>query len=150
MDDHRPTADFIVEAPGRGIQLVVEAKNTTAPSPEWATRFLRNLFVHAAIPRSEYFLLALQDHLYLWRQPSPEAAAPDFDGDTAAALKPYLQNGGVSLDDLNQRTFESLIHAWLSDLVSGVAQESENLRWLKESGLEDSIRNGTVRSPVAA
>lgn len=150
MDEYRPTADFIVEAPGRGIQLVVEAKNTTAPSPEWAARFLRNLFAHAEIPRSEYFLLALQDHLYLWRQPSYELTAPDFDGDTAAVLEPYLGGRHVSLDTLNERTFELLIHAWLNDLVSGAAPDAENLRWLKDSGLSDSVRNGIVRSQVAA
>jgi hypothetical protein len=150
MDAHRPTADFVVEAPGRGIQLVVEARNTTAPSPEWASRFLRNLFTHAEIPRSEYFLLALRDHLYLWRQPSGEMAVPDFDGDTAAALEPYLRGYPVSLDSLDERTFELLIHAWLSDLVSGTGQESESLLWLKDSGLTESIRNGIVRSQIAA
>src|SRR5262245_53102170 len=79
MEETRPQADFVIEAPNRGIQLVVEAKNIVAPSPDWLLRLLRNLFVHAAIPRSEYFLLVLRDHLYLWRRPDPEKPAPpDF------------------------------------------------------------------------
>jgi len=150
MDGHRPTADFVVEGPDGGIQLVVEASNTTAPSPEWAARFLRNLFVHAEIPRTEYFLLALRDHLYLWHRPTTEPGLPDFAGETAKALEPYLQGHSVSLDGMYGRTFELLVHAWLIDLAAGNSADAESLAWLKDAGLLESIRNGTVRSPIAA
>jgi hypothetical protein len=145
--ENRPTADFVIELPGRGIQLLVEAKNTPAPSREWAGRYLRNLFAHADLPATEFFLLALRDHLYLWRHPKREARPPDFEGDTATALEPYLR--GLQLGTLNERSFELIIHAWLSDLVSGSA-ESEGLKWLKDSGLSDLVRNGTIRTQIAA
>jgi hypothetical protein len=150
MDEHRPTADFVVETPGRGIQLVVEARNTSAPSPEWAARFMRNLFAHAEIPASEYFLLALRNHLYLWHRPRPETEKPDFEVDTAAALQPYLRNLHFPLDALSESSFELLVHAWLSDLVAGAITEPESSGWLKESGLSDSIRNGTIKFQTAA
>ena len=148
MDDRRPTADFLVEKPEGAIQLVVEAKNTVAPSPEWAARFLRNLFVHAEIPATPFFLLALRDHLYLWRHPDSAAGLPEYEGDTAAALGPYLARLHRSLDDLSERSFETLIYAWLNDVISGTP-ESEQPSWLRESGLSESIRDGVIRSQAA-
>ena len=148
MDERRPTADFVVEKPGGAIQLVVEANNTVAPSPEWAARFLRNLFIHAQIPPTPFFLLALRDHLYLWRHPSGESGPPEFEGDTATALQPYLRRLHGSLADLNERSFEALIFAWISDIVAGMP-EAEQLAWLHDSGLSESIRDGVIRSQAA-
>jgi len=150
MSEERPLVDFAVERPGEGIRLLVEAKNATAPSPDWAARFLRNLFVHAQIPPSDYFLLALRDHLYLWRRPGAESASPDFEADTAAALQPYLKRLHGPLEKLSESSFELLIHAWLSDLVAGTLPESANRRWLEESGLADSVRDASIRSNIAA
>lgn len=130
---------------------MVEAKNTVAPSPDWPQRFLRNLFVHAAIPRSEFFLLALRDHLYLWRRPDPEKQTPpDFEGDTAAVLAPYLRFIPGRLETLTGHGFESLIYAWLADLVAGAAPPTGTARWIEDSGLLESIRDGTIRSQIAA
>jgi hypothetical protein len=148
MEDKRPTADLVVDGPGGGIQLVVEAKNTVAPSPEWAARFLRNLFIHAQIPPTPFFLLALRDHLYLWRQPSGDPGPPEFEGDTATALQPYLRRIHGSLDSLNQRSFEALIYTWISDIIAGMP-ETEQLAWLRDSGLAESIRDGIIRSKAA-
>lgn len=150
MPDPRPSVDFTVEKPGEGIRLLVEAKNTASPSPEWAARFLRNLFVHAQIPESAYFLLALRDHLYLWRRPSPDVSVPDFEADTKVALRPYLARLNASLDKLSESSFELLIEAWLTDLVAGTLPDAQNRRWLEESGLAESVRDGAIRTNVAA
>ena len=90
MIEDRSIAAFTIEKPGRGIQLLVEARNTPAPSREWAARFLRNILEHDRMPQSEYFLLALRDHLYLWHRPMREPGNPDFEADTATELRPYL------------------------------------------------------------
>ena len=150
MPDPRPSVDFTVEKPGEGIRLLVEAKNTDSPSPEWAARFLRNLFVHAQIPGSAYFLLALRDHLYLWRDPKPNVSAPDFEVDTAVVLRPCLSRLSSSLDTLSQSSFELLIEAWLSDLVAGTLPDATSRRWLDESGLAESVRDGAIRTNIAA
>src|SRR5437588_4255982 len=99
---------FTVEKPGEGILLLVEARNVAAPSKEWAAQFLRNLFAHLDLPRSDYFLLALQDHLYLWRNPTPDAAAPEFEAETKVELRPYLERLPRSLDTISQSGFELL------------------------------------------
>ncbi|MBV9496004.1 MAG: hypothetical protein JOZ54_17285 [Acidobacteria bacterium] len=150
MADTRPTVDFTVEKPGEGIRLLVEATNTPAPSPEWASRFLRNLFVHARVPTSPYFLLALRNHLYLWRNPAPDAGAPDFEVATDSVLRPYLTGLHTSLDQLSEGGFEMLIEMWLFDLVGGTLADSTNDRWLEETGLAQSVRDGEVRANIAA
>jgi len=147
MGEDRSFADFTVEKTGRGIQLLVEARKTPAPSPEWATRFLRNIFTK--IPPTEYFLLASQHHLYLWHRPAPEPGSPDFEADTASELQTYLSRLNRPLDTLSKNSFEILIQAWLEDLVDGIVPESGN-PWLVDSGLADSVRNGYVRFSLAA
>jgi hypothetical protein len=150
MRDSRASVDFIVEKPGEGIRLLVEAKNTTSPSPEWAARFLRNLFVHAQISESAYFLLALRDHLYLWRRPEPNVSVPDFQADTGVALQPYLSRLNATLPELSESSFELLIEAWLTDLVADTLPDAANQEWLVDSGLADSVRDGAIRTTVAA
>jgi hypothetical protein len=151
MESERPTADFIVEAPDRSVQLVVEVKNAKAHSPEWAAQFLRNLSMHASIPQSEYFLLALQDRFYLWHHPDPiRKSLPDFEGNPESVLKPYLEGSRTSLDRLTEQSFELLIFSWLNDLVRGNLPASAELDWIKTSGLSNSTRNGTVKTQIAA
>src|SRR5688500_9792503 len=117
MEDRRPRPDFVVEAPDCGILLAVEATNGVAPTPEWPMRYLRNLFTRGAIPRSDYVLLALRDRLYLWRRPDPDVQRPpDFSGETATVLAPYLRLIPNRLETMTESGFELLIYAWLADL----------------------------------
>jgi hypothetical protein len=150
MAEDHSIAAFTVEKPGHGILLIVEARNTPAPSREWAARFLRNIFEHVQIPQTEYFLLALRDHLYLWRRPMREPGNPDFEGDTASELRPYLSRLERPIDRLSQSSFELLIQAWLGDLIDGILPESGNHQWLMDSGLADSVRDGSLRLNLAA
>jgi len=151
MDANRPRPDFVVESPDCGTRLVVEAKNVVAPTPEWLERYLHNLFNLGAIPRSDYLLLALRDHLYLWRRPDPEVQRPpDFEGETAAILAPYLRMVPNRLETITKNGFELIVYAWLTDLVNGTEPEPEAGKWLEGSGLPDSIRNGTITAPMAA
>lgn len=151
MEESRSRADFVVESPDCGIRLVVEAKNTAAPTPEWLARYLHNLFTRGVIPRSDYVLLALRDHLYLWRRPDPDVQRPpDFEGETAAILAPYLRMIPNRLETMTESGFELLVYAWLADLVAGTEPEPEVASWLEGSGLPGSIRNGTITAQMAA
>lgn len=150
MAQQHPTVDFTVERPGHGVWLLVEATNTPAPSREWAAEFLRDLFANADIPPSEYFLLALRNHMYLWRRPTKDSAEPDFEGSTAEALQPYLSRLSYPLDKLSPISFQILIQAWLNDLIAGDSSNGGNRSLLEESGLADSIRDASVRTNIAA
>jgi len=150
MSERRGRIDFAVGKPGEGIQLLVEAKNTNAPTRDWASRFLRNLFAHTEIPRSEYFLLALRDHLYLWLHPEREPKDPDYEIDTAAALRPYLGEVKGSLEKLSESSFELVMLAWLNDLVAGTLPDAETRHWVESSGLAKAVRNSSIRTNLAA
>ncbi|HEX3069506.1 MAG TPA: hypothetical protein VHX14_13125 [Thermoanaerobaculia bacterium] len=147
MSEDRPIADFVVEKPGLGVRLLVEARNVPAPSREWAARFLRNIFEHDEIPQPEYFLMALRNHFYLWHRPAREPGNPDFEADTASELSPYLSRLKYPLDTLYKSSFDMLIQAWLGELVDGTLPESE---WLVESGLAAAVRDGSIRLNLAA
>jgi hypothetical protein len=143
------TADFVIEKNGRQV-LQVEARNVISPSPEYAAEFLRNLFAISGTPLCDYFLLALRNRLYLWRHPSGDISLADFEGDTAAALDPYLARLGRPLDQLYKSTFEFLVQSWLNDLVDGDLRSSGDVRWVEESGLAEAVRNGYIRTNIAA
>ncbi|MEA2236009.1 MAG: hypothetical protein QOC81_733 [Thermoanaerobaculia bacterium] len=150
MSNERLVVDFMIEKPGHGVQLLVEARNTPAPSPEWAAQFLRNILESDQIPQSEYFLLALRNHLYLWHRPQRDPGNPDFEGDTESELQPYLSGINRPLGTLSKSSFDMLIQAWLGNLVDGILPESGDHQWLADSGLAASVRNGSLRLNLAA
>lgn len=141
--------DFVVESPTREVRLAVEAKNTATPSRDWATRYLRNLFAHGAVPHTDFFCLAMRDHFFIWRKPGPDVErAPDFELDTYEVLSPYLGEHS-QLATLDERSFELLVHAWLNDLVAGQAVVTSD-EPPQADILRESVRNGTVRVERAA
>ena len=64
---HPYRADIVVFGPDARPQLLVEVKNRSAASPEWAAQLRRNLAVHFGLTSTPYFLLALPDIFYFWR-----------------------------------------------------------------------------------
>ena len=61
-------ADIAVFSRDYRITLVVEVKGQKHATDEWAAKLRRNLLAHDMIPPSQYFLLALPDHFYLWKE----------------------------------------------------------------------------------
>jgi len=114
------TADFVVHAPDESIRLVVEAKSTPNDSATWAAELRRNLVMHGAVPPAPYFLLALPQHFYLWKDaPATEAVLPDYQVAAQAVLPLYLREFSVPLDQLSGAGWEFVVAAWLDDLVGG-------------------------------
>jgi hypothetical protein len=141
--------DFLIEKRGVPV-LAVEARNELSPSPAHASEFLRNLLTHGDIPESQYFLLAFRNHLYLWRDPAPPLSLPDFEGETADALAPYLVRLRRPLDKLSQSGFEMLIQSWVGEVVMGILPDAGDRKWLVDSGLAEAVRDGYIRTNIAA
>ena len=138
------TADFVLESPNSNTTLLVEAKNTEAPSREWAARFGGNLLEHFGLRAGQYFLLVLRNKLYLWKHlPTPGAEMPDFEASTEEILQPYLVRLHSSLSEISPASFELLVRAWLSDLSDGAVSPSVEA-WVRASGLSD-FQNATIR-----
>ena len=148
-------------APDDRVQLVLEAKRRPRAGPAWPPALRRNLFAHAALPAAPYFLLALRDRVYLWKDAPPtEAVAPQYAFDARAELAPYVNALHSRLDDLSEEGFALLVQAWLSDLLATLPAASTGLgadadtvvpaerrHWLWQSGLAAALRRGDLRAP---
>jgi hypothetical protein len=136
--------DFVLESPSSRTVLLVEAKSTSAPSPEWAGRFARTLFAGTAPHADLFFLLVLRNFLYLWKHvPQEGSELPDFSAPTAEALRPYLEQIKTPLREINPLSFELLVKSWLTDLSEGSVPPSTE-QWLRDAGLKQ-FENGVLR-----
>lgn len=147
--------DIAAYSPDNELVLIVEVKNHSGASQEWVIQMRRNLMDNSAIPQSRFFILAMPDYFYLWKNTSlrDEEAEPDYKIDAREALRPYIERTSLSLDNISEQGLELLVASWLSDLansdLSGKRANPE-FEWLFDSGLYESIRNGSVRMEAAA
>lgn len=150
-------ADFLVTSPDDRVQLAVEAKRHTGADPAWAAAFRRNLLAHTAGPGAPYFLLALPDRFYLWRDaPAGESVPPQYTIDARAELAPYLAALRTDPAQLSGEGFELLVQAWLGDLLAAGPDGNDRppaggarRAWLVDSGLWNAVRAGHLRTPAA-
>jgi len=149
MRSGQASVDLVIEKGGTPI-VAVESRNLESPSAEWAAEFLTNILDYGDVPKCPYFLLALRNRLYLWRDPTLPVSLPDFEGDTADALQPYLVRLGRPLAGLTLGSFQMLIEALLFEMVMGVLPEHGDQKWLVDSGFADAIRNAYLRPKIAA
>jgi hypothetical protein len=139
-------ADIAVFSRDYRITLVVEVKGQKHATDEWAAKLRRNLLAHDMIPPSQYFLLALPDHFYLWKENAEIDLAPaDYKAGTKDVLQHYA--AAVDLEGLSEFGLGLLVTSWLEILTtSQIAKEdAPELNWVFDSGLYDSIKDGSVR-----
>ena len=144
----RSRPDILVLSADDRVRLAVEVSAHPGASSEWAARFRRNLVDHSILPEAEYFLLALPDTFYLWRNArAPGEAGPEYQVPAADVLGPF----GVST--LDGEGLEMAVNAWLHVLTRADLDRDEVARshgWLVDSGLYDRIRGGHVELQAAA
>lgn len=141
-------ADILVRSPNNDIKLIVEVKGRTHSSPDWAAKFRHNLLAHQVLPKSEFFLFALPDFLYLWRNGNDsEVTLPDYTVSTLSILQKYL----TRLDDepkyIAEEGLRLALTSWLRDVTYASKRPpvgSNAYRLLIESGLLDAIDKGVV------
>ena len=139
-------ADIAVYSADDRLKLVVEVKSYKNATDEWAAKLRRNLLVDGFIPASEYFLLVLPEHSYLWRRcESLDAVPADYKLSTKDVLQ--LRGEAANPEELNSFGLELLTSSWLNALaVSQVSREEmPELDWVFDSGLYDSIKDGSVK-----
>ncbi len=145
-------ADIIVHGRDGNLQLVVEIKNKLDATPEWASRFRRNLLVHAMLPDAPFFLLALPDAFYFWKSAGPisQSAPPDFWSPVASFFAAHPEKALSSLEGISEQGLHLLVASWLEELIH--SNESvpfgTETQWLVESGLISAIQGGSVRDEV--
>jgi len=141
-------ADLAVYSPDERLQLIVEVKNKSGATTDWAARMRRNLFTHSEVPNAPFFLLALPDHFYLWarRATLPEATPPDYEIDATPIVADYTDD---PKSYLSEYSLEMIVNSWLNNLVnSDLTRETAKPHevWLFDSGLYDAIKAGSVKT----
>lgn len=147
-------ADIVVYTPDERVLLVAEVKHIQGASPEWAAQMRRNLLVHGLVPNAPFFLLALPDHFYLWKDGKPvqDAVPPDYEVEAAEVLASYTGRLDIPLADLSEPSLELLVTSWLHDLIDFELRREDagpHQQWLFDSGLYRAIKNGSVTTEAA-
>ena len=147
-------ADIAVFSADSTLKLIVEVKGNRGVGLEWASQFRRNLLAHHAIPRSPFFLLALPDHMYLWKNGSEvvETRVPDFVIDSSPIVAAFLDETR-ELTANSSQGLELVFASWLNLLtISGLSEDkaAPHERWLLESGLYEAIKNGSVETGASS
>lgn len=140
-------ADFIIRSPKNGTQVIVEAKSKTPASTDWAIRMRRNLIAHGALPPVKFFLLALPERFYLWKDSPPEQAAPTFEIDAKGLLQAQAEKLHIPLSDLRGQSFELLVQSWLEDVAnSSEPAVVDSGNWMVKSGFLNVLHHGIVEA----
>jgi hypothetical protein len=148
----RATTDFIVRSADNEPQLVVEVKTRRHADTSWAASLRRNLITHEQIPATRFFLLALPECLYLWKDAVKDLIPPHYEVKTKEVLSPYLKELRFPLEDLSEQSFELLIRNWLDDVTTNNQanwSETEATAQLRKSGLYEAIKDGFIDAQVA-
>jgi hypothetical protein len=150
----RFNADMAVYDKTGQLVLVVEAKNKLATSKSWAEKMRRNMLAHGLMPNSRFFLLALPDRFYLWKDAgiAPEIISPDYEIDPRSFLQAHYNWSELSLDSLTGESFELVISSWLSKLLqaNSLPSDLQEQDWLVESGLFEAIKLGHITTQIPA
>ena len=131
------------------LALVVETKSRLHTSADWAARMRRNLFSHGMVPRSEYFMLAMPDNLYLWHdsRAGGDTTKPDYIINAKPLFKKYLDATIAGAIALSDESLEILVGSWIRDLMArGLPDDlpEPQRSMLIKSGLVDAIKGGRV------
>ena len=142
-------ADLMAYDKNGQLSVLVEVKKKLGTSSEWAAKMRRNLFAHGSLPKTPYFLLALPDRFYLWKNDgnAQEIIQPSYEIDATPFLKPLFERFGLSPEDLSGISFELVIASWFDELMLGDATASNlqpNRDWLIDSGLLEAIKESRL------
>ncbi|OBQ38249.1 MAG: hypothetical protein AN487_08015 [Anabaena sp. CRKS33] len=142
-------ADMAVQGKDRHLQLLVEVKNKRGASKIWAAKMRRNMYAHGLLPEAPFFLLALPDKFYLWKNIglSTDLIEPDYEINPESFLKPYYPKAYAPNYQISSEGFELIVSAWLHQILTlpSVDLLPQNMDWLVNSGLFDAIHHGHLK-----
>lgn len=138
--------------------LVVVTWKQFGKSAQWAAQLRQNTYANELLPHTPFFLIALPDHFYLWKEVAEEGEVlPTYDMDPRFFLNTFFKHSGLSLETLNRESFDLLITGAFSaitffsnpdELGSTFPNwlQSPQQEWLFESGLFEAIKGGYLHT----
>lgn len=146
-------ADIAVYGKDKSLQLLVEVKSRHGTSRNWAAKMRRNMYAHGLLPETRFFLLALSDKFYLWKDAGTliEAVEPNYEINSLSFLEPYYRKANISPSNISEASLELIVTSWLTQIITVpsvdlLSQEYQD--WLIDSGLFDGIHGGYIESSV--
>jgi len=144
-------ADIVLDTPTKRL-LLVECTWMKEPSLAKATK-LRDSLAELWSTDFEYFMLALQTDLYLWRKAAIAGSEPRFTASATQIWRDYLGKLADDPEALRSASMVIAVGAWLNDLAHHATKPdsgSEADQLLLRSGLYDQMKGGVVRRHVPA
>ena len=135
--------DLVAYNRNKQMTLIAEFKGATEINPQWVTEYRHNLLAHGDLPNVPYFLVAMPDKGYLWKNNNKsESSSPTYTINLIPILKPYLNN---PLTRINKTSLEMLFTAWLFQRIhQPIGQIPTEERWIVDTGLYDAIQGGII------
>lgn len=152
---HSSTWDLLVNNRNGQLTLVVEVKRKIDASPEWAAEFRRNILAHGTFPEAPHFLMVFPDKFYLWSgvESHLDQSEPTYTIDAHPILQPYLEQTGLTADQISGQSLELIVASWLAKIIYS-EKSSEDIddsqRWLIDSGLYAAIAGGQFEHEAVA
>ncbi len=160
----RKKIDVAVFDSHKRLLSVVEVKNRLRVSENWAAQLRYDMVSNAIVPDSRYFVLALPDIFFLWKNAESEKSMtnPSGKADASKILPSYLEKLSLSLDDISVKDslefreepyevlqkhhiFQQVITFWLKDVVQSDFSEMNDFhKSFVDSGFYDDIKGGEV------
>ena len=142
-------ADIVVFDKFGQIALLVEVKNKREKSEDWAIQLHRNIYAHDDMPMMPYFLLAMPDKFYLWKNAASEK--PDFTISPQVFLQQFYITTGIP-ENHSEIGFSFVISFWLNKITTGELSEKtidSKYKWLITSGFLEKLNGGHITSEAA-
>ncbi|MCP4111272.1 MAG: hypothetical protein GY749_38055 [Desulfobacteraceae bacterium] len=135
-------ADIVVYDRNGQIVLIIKIKKRLGVSSEWAIKWRRNILSHGSLPDAKFFMTALPDRFYLWKNAGnlPELVEPTFEIDAKPILKLYFDESGTSPEKIAPQSFELIVGVWLNSLL--LNQKNDAPKWIIQSGLSEALSGG--------
>ena len=151
----RQYADILAFDKNGQLALIAEVKNKRGTSDDWAAKMRRNMYAHGLLPNAPFFLLALPDKFYLWKNVGRtlELLEPTQKVDPRPFLQPYYEKSGISANDITGEGFELVVTSWLNQVLRAESPQelsNGNQDWLINSGLFDKLADGHLELEAAA
>jgi len=143
--------DVVIVDRSGAAAAIVEMKALNGATVQTATRYLRNLLAHGAVPRARYVLLITPEMGYVWSDPAQvlRQAAPALTFPMNRIVGHYLpaDRDRTPMRDL---VLEPIVRQWLADLADGVAVDERVESSLSEIGFLNAVRGGLVNAQSPA
>jgi len=146
------SADLLLFDKRAQLVLVAEVYGLLGKTAEWAAKMRRNLLENDEyLPTGHFFLLAMPDRFYLWKDcPSvTENLKPSYEIDPAFLFESYYEGAPAGLL-IGRDSIAITLMTWLTGLARQKqlpAELGHCQPWLQDSGFFEAIQEGQVILP---